>query len=284
MTSQEPMCDKLKQIRVEDEWWFYQCVGRPKDETGKLGQDKIDLFLSCAQQIFDNRWYRWLRNLRQGRGVCANLILGGVQNTVGNVLRLGENLHALGGPVNLDNELIKRLKNPRTCSAAILELEIAGCFAQAGYAVELYPAIAEGKPEAKVRVGDLDIYVEVVHLDWPAGERFLAPQKSQGRKMAEKILRKYDQLPEQGPGVIVANPPHFLAPDTSGGIAERLHGLLKPDLHTRVSALILASKWAERSGFIKPYPVVTINGHAKKRCDKEVSRLADALVKYPDWW
>ena len=97
MQSQEPICDKLKQIQPGDEWWFYQCAGRPTDETGKLRWDKIDIFLSCVQEVFDNPWYRWLRNLRRGRGVCANLILGGVQNTVGNILRLGENIHTLDG-------------------------------------------------------------------------------------------------------------------------------------------------------------------------------------------
>jgi len=97
MQSQEPISDKLKQIQPGDEWWFYQCAGRPTDETGKLRQDKIDIFLSRVQEVFDDPWYSWLRNLRHGRGACDNLILGGVQNTVGDILRLGENIHNLGG-------------------------------------------------------------------------------------------------------------------------------------------------------------------------------------------
>jgi len=111
----------------------------------------------------------------------------------------------------------------------------------------------------------------------------LSAQKDEGRHIIKRALSKYKQLPEEGLGIIVVNPTWLLAPQVGEGMAERLKGLLSPNLHTRVSGIIFANKRAERSGVIKTVPSIVINPHAKRRCDHDIERFAEALFKYPEW-
>lgn len=114
------------------------------------------------------------------------------------------------------------------------------------------------------------------------GLSFFQP-KDEGRHLIERALSKYQQLPEDGPGVIIVNPVWLLAPQVGEGMIERLKGLLNANLHTRVSGIILSNKRAERSGIIKTVPSIAINPYAKRRCDHEIEKLAQALFKYPEW-
>ncbi len=111
----------------------------------------------------------------------------------------------------------------------------------------------------------------------------LSAQKDEGRHLIKRALSEYKQLPEQGPGVIIVNPTWLLAPQVGEGMAERLKGLFSPNLHTRVSGIIFANKRAERSGMIKSVPLPVANPYAKRRCDRDIERLANALFRYPEW-
>jgi len=117
---------------------------------------------------------------------------------------------------------------------------------------------------------------------WVEGLSFFPP-KDEGRHLIERALSEYEQLPEEGFGVIIVNPGWLLAPQVGEGMVERLKGLLNPNLHTRVSGIIFSNKRAERSGIIKTVPSVVINPYAKRRCDHDIERLAEALFKYPEW-
>ena len=69
------------------------------------------------------------------------------------LLRLGECLYVLGSVDKLSQETIDRLKLPSEYARAATEVEIAACFAQAGFLEEMYPLIASQKrPEGKVVV------------------------------------------------------------------------------------------------------------------------------------
>ena len=114
------------------------------------------------------------------------------------------------------------------------------------------------------------------------GLSFFQP-KDEGRHLIKRALSKYGQLPEEGPGVVVVNPVWLLAPQVGEGMVERLKGLLNPNLHTRVSGIIFTNKRVERSGVIKTVPSIVINPYAKRRCDQDIERLAEALFKYPKW-
>ena len=114
------------------------------------------------------------------------------------------------------------------------------------------------------------------------GLSFFQP-RDEGRHLIKRALSKYDQLPEEGPGVVIVNPVWLLAPQVGDGMVERLKGLLNPDLHTRVSGIIFSNKRAERSGILKTVPTVVLNPYAKRKCDQDIERLAEALFKYPEW-
>ena len=94
-------CKELATIEPHDEWWFYQCVGGvPEDTTGVYSEEDVRNLLSHLETIFDNKWYVKHGNTTNG-GICANLLLGGVQNTVGNIMRLASNISRLGGLTQL---------------------------------------------------------------------------------------------------------------------------------------------------------------------------------------
>lgn len=261
-----------------------------------------------------------------------------------------------------------RLKQFDTFFDTSIEVDIAACFVEAGYKVELYPILAGGKKcDMKVRGANDWIYIEITHLRLSKNEkkgfklsgkfidrihrvipekisgmiRFTGPQlqpnktveniiqrikkeyaknglpiefkdaevdvnlgkgergkalkveglsflalfhpKTEGRHLIERALGEYDQLPEDGPGVIIVNPVWLLAPEVGEGMEERLKGLLNPNVHTRVSGIVISNKAAERSGILKTVPIAAINPFAKQRCDNDIKKLAEALSKYPEW-
>lgn len=108
-------------------------------------------------------------------------LLGMGQSPLTVILRLGECLTLLGGANKLTNELLERLKNPKEYPNALLELEIATCFEQAGLLQEMYPKtperitsagkVRQPRPEGLVRVGDTGIYYEFIHASWTKAER-----------------------------------------------------------------------------------------------------------------
>ena len=103
--------------------WFKTCVGELKNSQGKLSDTEIQKWLSELEKIYDNEWYKELRNLRNGHGPCALTLLGGVQSPITAILRLGQNLKTIGGVENLENELLTRLRNEDEFLNAALEIE-----------------------------------------------------------------------------------------------------------------------------------------------------------------
>jgi hypothetical protein len=85
--------------------------------------------------------------------------------------------------------------------------------------------------------------------------------------------------------LIILNPLWLPTPETDGEIMGRLKGLPNSKLHTRVSGIVITNKRAEpaRGIKIKTRPFVVINTHAKQRCDHDLERLAQALIKCPNW-
>jgi len=277
-------CGRLATVKPEEEWWFYQCAGTPVDATGKLVEVDIRNLLSHIQKVFDNKWYiRW-GNIRN-KGICANLMIGGAQNTTGNIVRLASNIQRLGGIDRLPYAK-ENLRNVAKCLATILELEVLGCFAEQGLPVTPYPVLESGAmPEARVTVDGTEVYVEVTHMEWPRREELVVTdwKSKQGAKLADKCIEKVSQLPNSECCVVVINPPTLIDNEIGRSIMASLAGYLSPDLYTRISGIILANKFMERSGFIKTCPVVVVNSLASKRCDDALVRLADALGKYPEY-
>lgn len=277
-------CKELATIKPHDEWWFYQCVGGvPEDTTGVYSEEDVRNLLSHLETIFDNRWYVKHGNTTN-RGICANLLLGGVQNTVGNIMRLASNISRLGGITQLGRQTRDGLRNMRQCLDTILELEVLSCFAEEGLPLRPYPLLKNGKrPDAKVMVDKTDVFVEITAVDWPKPEDFpcLNWKSKQGSKIIEKSINEVSQLPRSQCGVVVVNPPTLFDEEMARAIMEAMQAYLAPDLYTRISGIILANKRIERSGFLKACPTVLVNTHAYKRCDSELLRLAEALYKHP---
>lgn len=278
-------CARLSTIEPRDEWWFYQCVGGvPEDTTGALSEMEVRNMLFHLQGIFDNRWYVKYGNTAN-KGICAVLLLGGVQNTVGNIMRLASNISRLGGIARLGKKTRDDLRNVRKCRDTILELEVLSCFAEEGFQVTPYPTLDEGKvPDAKVTVGTTDVFVEVTHNEWPRPEDFpgINWKSRQGSKIIEKCISESSQLPDSECGAIVLNPPFLIDKEIGTVILKSMGDFLLPDLYTRISGIILSNKLIERSGFIKAQPMVLINVHASRRGDEELERLAEALWKHPE--
>jgi hypothetical protein len=277
-------CKELATLKPQDEWWFYQCGGGvPEDTTGLYSEEDIRNLLSHLETIFDNRWYVKHGN-SANRGICANLLLGGVQNTAGNIMRLAYNISRLGGIAQLGKQTRDNLRNVRQCLDIILELEVLSCFAEEGFSLRPYPLLSNGKrPDAKVTVDKTEIFVEITAVDWPRPEHFpgLNWKSKQGSKLIEKSITKVSQLPHSECGVVVVNPPTLFDEEVARAIMGAMEAYLAPDLYTGISGIILANKRIERSGFLKACPTVLVNTHACKRCDSELFRLAEALYKHP---
>lgn len=286
MVNENPLlrCRKLASLKPHEEWWFYQCAGGvPEDTTGVYSEEDVRNLLSHLQVIFDNRWYVKHGNTTN-RGICANLLLGGVQNTVDNIMRLSYNVSRLGGITQLGRQTRDNLRNVRQCLDTILELEVLSCFADEGFPVKPYPLLKEGKrPDAKVTVGKTEIFIEITAIDWPRPENFTGVnwKSKQGSKLIEKSISKISQLPRSQCAAVLVNPPTLFDEEMARTIMEAMQAYLTPDLYTRISGIILANKRIERSGFIKASPTVLVNTHAPRRCDSELIRLAEALYKHP---
>jgi hypothetical protein len=349
-------CNTLKNVTNKDKWWLELC-------TGKCWNPNVQPIISELKMIYDNKWYRELRNMRNGFGPCALSMIGGMQSTISNILDIGENLRVLGGIKNLDSELIHRLKNPTDFLDTWVEIDIIACFAKAGFPIILHPKLPNGRySDAKVKVNGKWIWVEITHLDMMQNERndfkscaelvqmiedcipgkrlmgrikFLTTVKSNpiilfkriineikavylknglpinleldsekvivnlyesqgglgicvegfhtielpniGKHLVKRTLKEYKQLPEDGPGIIITNPSSLLDPQIGLGMEERLRGLFTPEMHQRVSGIIFVNRRVKRSGFIKDHPIPIINEFAKKRCDRSIEKLSNAL-------
>jgi len=279
-------CDELSTIKVNDEWWFYKCSGGVSTDTASVhSEEDIRNLLSHLQGIFDNKWYVKHGNIRNG-GICANALLGGAQNTEGNIMRLASNISRLGGIAQLGKKTKDNLRNPRQCLDTILELEVLSCFLEEGFSVAPYPILHTGQvPDGKLRLDNTDIFIEVTNVEWPTPENFpgINWKQKQGSKIIEKCISKVEQLPKSQCGVVIVNPPTLFDPETSGIVLESMRGFLLPDLYNRISGIIVAHKLIERSGFIKATPIVLVNDYATKRCDLELVKLAEALWKHPQF-
>lgn len=183
-------CDRLGTIKPQDEWWFHQCAGGvPEDTTGALRETDVRAMLSHLQGIFDNKWYVRYGNIRN-RGLCANLLLGGVQNTVGNIMRLASNISRLAGIAKLGKKTRENLRNVAQCRDTILDLELLSCFAEGGFLVTPYPVLDSGTtPDAKAEVDKTDIFIEITHMEWPKREDFpgFNWKSKQGGKLIEML-------------------------------------------------------------------------------------------------
>jgi hypothetical protein len=286
MVNEAPVskCKELATIMPQDDWWFYQCVGGvPEDTTGVYSEEDVRALLSHLETIFDNRWYVKHGNTIN-RGICAGLLLGGVQNTVSNIMRLAYTISRLGGITQLGRQTRDSLRNVRQCLDTILELEVMSCFVEEGFPLSPYPFLSDGKrPDAKATVDLTEIFIEITAVDWPRPEDFpgLNWKSKQGSKLIEKSISEVSQLPRSECGAVVVNPPTLFDEEMARAIMEAMQGYLVPDLYTRISGIILANKRIERSGFIKTCPTVLVNAHACKRCDSELLRLAEALYRHP---
>ncbi|MFC1956875.1 hypothetical protein ACFLVY_01080 [Chloroflexota bacterium] len=277
-------CRELATIGPHDEWWFYQCGGGvPEDTTGVHSEQDVRALLSHLETIFNNRWYVKHGNTAN-RGLCANLLLGGVQNTVDNILRLASNISRLGGITRLGRQTRDGLRNVTQCLDTILELEVLSCFAEEGFSLKPYPLLSNGKrPDAKVIVDTTEIFIEITAVDWPRQEDFPGTnwKSKQGSKLIEKSINEVSQLPRGQCGAVVVNPATLFDEEMARAIMEAMRAYLAPDHYTKISGIILANKRIERSGFLKAHPTVLVNAHAHKRCDNELLRLAEALCKHP---
>jgi len=279
-------CDKLSNIQPHDEWWFYQCAGGvPVDITGMNSEEDIKNTLKHLQTVFDNKWYVKHGNTKNG-SICAGLLLGGVQNNTGNIMRLASNIARLGGILKLGKQVKNNLRNITKCRDTILELEVLSCFVEEGFEVTPYPLLDIGKiPDGRVIVDNVEIFVEITHNEWPKSDDFpgLNWKSKQGSKIIEKCISEIEQLPKGECGVVILNPPFMIDSEIGTVILESMRDLLLPDVYTRISGVILSNKLSERSGFIKALPIVLINSHAAKRCDNELEKLATALWKHPSY-
>lgn len=165
------LLETMKHIRDQDEWWLQKRLGGDlatfHDPRGKLSDSQISTHLRAFQSVFDNAWWRSVCR-RQRRGTASDPFgMFGGQAPLFQVLRLGECIEAFGGLNALPQELIDRLRNPSQHQQAATELEVACCFKQAGFFVEMYPVITSGShPEGKTIIEEQTIYYEVTEESW----------------------------------------------------------------------------------------------------------------------
>lgn len=165
------LLESMKHIGDQDEWWLQERLGENlatlHDSRGKLSDIQISTYLRAFQSIFDNAWWRRVCHRRR-RGPAPDPIgMFGGQAPLFQILRLGECIETFGGLNALPLELINRLRNPSQHQQAATELEVACCFKQAGFFVEMYPLVASGShPEGKTIIEEQTIYHEVTEESW----------------------------------------------------------------------------------------------------------------------
>lgn len=158
-------------------------------QLGHSGKQMSGLcYLICRASSTTNGMVRY-GNIRN-RGLCANLLLGGVQNTVGNIMRLASNISRLAGIAKLGKKTRENLRNVAQCRDTILDLELLSCFAEGGFLVTPYPVLDSGTtPDAKAEVDKTDIFIEITHMEWPKREDFpgFNWKSKQGGKLIEML-------------------------------------------------------------------------------------------------
>jgi len=171
------LIEQLSTWSNEDEWWFWRRIGEKESLNNlqlKLEKEQIEVYLSSFEEIFDNKWWSF-RCKRQRKSIPSDpLGAFGGQSPIIRILRIGECIYHLGGKEKLPVELIKRLKNRKTFWSAATELEIASCFTQAGFKLEMYPTIPSGsKPDGKVTIKRRSLFYEVTEQHWSSYETYV---------------------------------------------------------------------------------------------------------------
>jgi hypothetical protein len=103
------------------------------------------------------------------------------------------------------------------------------------------------------------------------------------RVWVKGLFSEAKHLPPNKCGVIIGSPMFLWGPEEVKTSYDTIVEELRRHPHRRVCGFIFAAKHIENSGFLKHVPRVVINPRAKFRCDEIISRMADALFKYPDW-
>ena len=176
------LIEQLSTLSNEDEWWFWKRIGG-KDSLNrfqlKLETQQMDVYLNSFKEVFDNEWCSSTCK-KQGKSIASDpLSAFGGQFPILKILRLGECIHYIGGKKELPVELNKRLMNKKTFWAAATELEVASCFNQAGFRLEMYPPIPSGsKPEGKVIIDGRDLFYEVTEQHWSSYETYVQRYES----------------------------------------------------------------------------------------------------------
>lgn len=268
-------------MTIPNIWWLLKRMSGelPVGREGTPSAGQIKTYFEELAEVFDNEWARRI----DARGLDPLLPLGGVQDTVRNVVRLGEILNLAGGAKSLPREVVTRLRDPRQHITAWYELEVSACFIQAGYGVTLYPALASAHiPDGVIRFAEGPVYYDA-HL---AREMFPPPKRwdqtsdprAPTRRAVRNLLDKYKQLPEGEIGVLVMGPTRLLAPDDFQAAIDQLERI-KPGQRSRVAGIILANKTAARSGRIRVQPTVIARS---REAQPLLERMAEALWRFPE--
>lgn len=166
--------DELACLTDQDEWWLERRIGKLDglhDPRGKLSDENIADYLRALRRVFNNAWWRSVCQLRKHRRGDP-LSFFGRQDVMFSLLRLGECLLILDSAKKLSQETIERLKLPSEHARVATEVEVATCFAQAGFLAEMYPLIASKKhPEGKVTVNGQILYYEVTEETWNLSQK-----------------------------------------------------------------------------------------------------------------
>jgi len=134
------------------EWWFMRIGGLESIESLQLNlnRSQINQLLNSFHLIFNNEWFNSIKEANKNRFLNLYFNFIGGPYAIIKILRLGECLYHLRDKIETGEEIIARLRNRREFQSTALELEIASCFVQAGYELDIYPKIESGRnPEGK---------------------------------------------------------------------------------------------------------------------------------------
>ena len=150
------------------EWWLTRIGGLKvlKSLQLNLNRSQINQFLNSFHLIFNNEWFDSINEAHKNRFLNLYFNFIGGPYAIFKILRLGECLYHLRDKIKTGEDIIARLRNRRDFQSIALELEIASCFVQAGYKLDIYPIIKSGrKPEGKITIEGEDVYYEVARKD-----------------------------------------------------------------------------------------------------------------------
>lgn len=206
--------DEFEFLKRSGEWWTQPWWEREDRQVFcPYAKEEIALSADILKRYFDTAWTKELAANPRPNIVFPNLCIGGSTSALGFIVYLGKMLHALEASDGVERT-IADLKGDKS-ESALLELEAAYAFADAGYQVQFPSEGRDKSPDVMVAFGDSRLAIEckrlqseawedwedaltsqlISALPWTKGDRQISVQVALNRRLTQ-VCMNGDKEPE----------------------------------------------------------------------------------------